>query len=732
MENSTYALLSAINDDSIQIIDITNPESPQPASHISQGTEYTHLDRPQTLKAVQIDGAAYALIASRDSDGIQIIKLEHEKTTQSSFSITSNGANSLYAKAGDTVSIQITVNDTIDASKSMVQILNLSTNVGKSGPNTINASVTIPPDGIEMYTNITASITNYLGAMLNLTENDIVGQNVFVDTISPRITVNGNAAHTVLVDTEYDDQGASASDGSPGYSASYSTSIDGTLDPSIIGSTVNYTYTADDDAAGNPGASINRTVTVVDYNPLTITSLTVSSDNFANSSYAKAGDEINITLVTDGSDVGNVTGNILGADDFAQSSSSGTIIFSKTINQSDTNGNLTFDIFVTNSSGYAASITQNDLASNIIIDTISPTTTLNGNNETAIEFGSTYEDPGATVTDASYENPQIIYSSDVVDTFTIGTYTLVYTTLADPAGNPGSSIKRIVTVSDSTPVMLNSLIINTSNTNPAYAKAGDLITVTLVANQIISSADTTIQNEVVTHTIQNDTLYANYTVQNGQEGNTTFEITAYFDSSLPLTVNGSNLNSNIYIDTEKPQLTLIGHSNITIPIDQSYTDTIANVSDNDPAYNGIASSNASKVDTANAGTYTIVYSADADAAGNIPDNITRTVTVSGFVLSIFSNNAYYDTLAKKGDLVTIQLVSDQYIGSSITSTILGRNADATSMDLVSYLQGRNANATVQDSFVDINGNITFSEVGVMRSLIYNNVFRGGWLRTDLR
>ena len=359
---------------------------------------------------------------------------------------------------------------------------------------------------------------------------------------------------------------------------------------------------------------------------------------------------------------------------------------------------------MTNSSGYATSVTQNDLTgSNIIIDTISPTITLNGNNETTIEFGSTYTDLGATVTDASYENSQIIYGSDVVDTFTIGTYTLVYTTLADPAGNPGSSITRIVTVSDSTPAMLNSLIINTSNTNPAYAKAGDLITVTLVANQIISSVDASIQNMATNNMIQGNTLYANYTVQNGQEGNTTFEITVYFDSSTPLTVNGSNLNSNIYIDTEKPQLTLIGHSDITIPIDQSYTDTIANVSDNDPAYNGIASSNASGVDTANADTYTIVYSADADAAGNIPDNITRTVTVSGFVLSIFSNNAYYDTLAKKGDLVTIQLVSDQYIGSSITSaTILGRSADATSISGNTI----SANATVQDS--DINGNITFS------------------------
>ena len=42
--------------------------------------------------------------------GIQIIKLGYDNTTQIPFSITSNNANSSYAKAGDTVSIQITVN----------------------------------------------------------------------------------------------------------------------------------------------------------------------------------------------------------------------------------------------------------------------------------------------------------------------------------------------------------------------------------------------------------------------------------------------------------------------------------------------------------------------------------------------------------------------------------------------------------------------------------------------
>ena len=38
-------------------------------------------------------------------------------------------------------------------------------------------------------------------------------------------------------------------------------------------------------------------------------------------------------------------------------------------------------------------------------------------------------------------------------------------------------------------------------------------------------------------------------------------------------------------------------------------------------------------------------------------NVTRTVTVSGFVLSfISSDNTYYDDLAKEGDLVSVKIV----------------------------------------------------------------------------
>ena len=120
-------------------------------------------------------------------------------------------------------------------------------------------------------------------------------------------------------------------------------------------------------------------------------------------------------------------------------------------------------------------------------------------------------------------------------------------------------------------------------------------------------------------------------------------------------------------------------------------------------YRWTVSLNDSGVDTTKENTYTIVYSADADNAGNIPDNVTRTVTVSGFVLSISSDNTYYDDLAKEGDLVSVKIVSDPYINSLIIgATILGRSADASSITGNTIY----ANTTVLDS--DANDNIEFS------------------------
>ena len=348
----------------------------------------------------------------------------------------------------DMISSNITSsNDTIDSSKSTAQILNLNTNVEASGPNTINASVTIPADSIEMNASITASIANYLGATLNLTESNLTGANVFVDTILPTIELIGSADYTVFVNTDYNDPNATASDGSPGYSANdYSTSKTGTLDTSIVGSTATYTYTAYDDAAGNPGASINRTVTVVNYDPLNVTSLTVSGNNSANSSsYARAGDKITIVLKTDG-DATNAINSITGAESFKDTifSNAGgnTVFLEKTITQSDTNGNLTFDILVATSTGYAVRVTQNNLTTpNIIIDTVHPLLYLYGINNTVSGLGSPYVDAGAISYDLSYGIKDVT-GTGTVTTSNVGTYYITYD-VPDFAGNPANIIRTV-------------------------------------------------------------------------------------------------------------------------------------------------------------------------------------------------------------------------------------------------------------------------------------------------
>ena len=172
----------------------------------------------------------------------------------------------------------------------------------------------------------------------------------------------------------------------------------------MVGSFELYTYIADPDAAGNLGENVTRNVTVVDYEPITVTDLIANSDNSVNGSYAKVGDEIKLTLTAD-DPIETVTGVVLGDDNFTVSQSRGDVIIRKTINQNDTNGNLTFDIFVSNSSGYAARITQNDLTSSgiIIIDTVHPLLYLTyGANNTVSYVGSSYVDAGAISYDISY------------------------------------------------------------------------------------------------------------------------------------------------------------------------------------------------------------------------------------------------------------------------------------------------------------------------------------------
>ena len=190
---------------------------------------------------------------------------------------------------------------------------------------------------------------------MTLTENDLTSSNVFIDTIPPRITPDdGPANYSIINGTENPTiRNATATDGDPNYSGNYTlTTPDGLVNADINGSVYNYTYTADNDTAGNPGDSVSRIITIIDADPITIRSLSIASNSGNN--FANEGKTITVTLETDGSDLGNFTATLLGRDIAKEDVNSGTVTFTTTVYnvaRQWSNGNAIFSITATNSSG---------------------------------------------------------------------------------------------------------------------------------------------------------------------------------------------------------------------------------------------------------------------------------------------------------------------------------------------------------------------------------------------
>ena len=97
--SSTYALVGSIIDDGIQIIDITNPATPTAVSSITDGgvdvnnNTFDELDRATGITTVQIEQSTYALVAARTDDGVQIIDITNPATPTAVSSITDGGVD---------------------------------------------------------------------------------------------------------------------------------------------------------------------------------------------------------------------------------------------------------------------------------------------------------------------------------------------------------------------------------------------------------------------------------------------------------------------------------------------------------------------------------------------------------------------------------------------------------------------------------------------------------------
>ena len=240
--------------------------------------------------------------------------------------------------------------------------------------------------------------------------------------------------------------GATATDGDPNYAGNYTITTTGNLSTTPLGSTVIFTYTAADDGAGNAGHSTTRTVTVGQPNIIHFTSLNIASSSGDN--FARATQSITVSIVTDGSELGNFTGNIFGKQ-FTSTTNGGSASFTVVATPDDPYGNATFSITLTNASGNNITIANALITdgSYVTVDTVSPTITLHDPDDVTVFTGSAaYVDPGATAYDASYGNKTIYGTGTTVNTLISGTYPLEYKAPDDDAGNTGQIVIRTVTV----------------------------------------------------------------------------------------------------------------------------------------------------------------------------------------------------------------------------------------------------------------------------------------------
>ena len=145
-----------------------------------------------------------------------------------------------------------------------------------------------------------------------------------------------------------------------------------------------------------------------------------------------------------------------------------------------------------------------------------------------------------------------------------------------------------------------------------------------------------IGRDIVKENVNSGTATFTTTVfSNDTNGNVIFSITVTNSSGNKILVTNYDITdvSFVTIDTVKPVIALVGASTVTVLQGNSYSDLGTTITDqNNPSYAGTIS--ATSIGTSSLGSKTITYSAPADAAGNVPDSITRTVTVQAKPLGL--------------------------------------------------------------------------------------------------
>ena len=263
--------------------------------------------------------------------------------------------------------------------------------------------------------------------------------------------------------------------------------------------------------------------------------LTLYSNN-SNSSLARAGDLINITLEAS-EQIYNATLEILGTE--INMTESNNIAYANiSVLQNSPNGPVTFNITAYDRAGNEFNVTQDDASANVIIDTANPalsnlTIYSNNFNTSLATLGDTLnititanEDLSSAniaLLDATYTmsitdmvaNASVIVNAAHADgkvEFNITAFDLAGNSLTV---NQAQLDSPNITIDKNVPSVAN-LTLYSNNSNSSLARAGDLINITLEASEQIYNTTLEILGTEINMTESNNIAYANISATNLQ------------------------------------------------------------------------------------------------------------------------------------------------------------------------------------------------------------------------
>ena len=474
--------------------------------------------------------------------------------------------------------------------------------------------------------------------------------------------------------------------------------------------------------------------------------LTLYSNN-SNSSLARAGDLINITLEAS-EQIYNATLEILGTE--INMTESNNIAYANiSVLQNSPNGPVTFNITAYDRAGNEFNVTQDDASANVIIDTTNPAlsnlTIYSNNHNTSlatlgdilnitITVNESLSSANITLLDSTYAmsitgmmaNASVIVNAAHADgkvEFNITAFDLAGNSLTV---NQAQLDSPNITIDKNVPSVTN-LTLYSNNSNSSLARAGDLINITLEASEQIYNATLEILGTEINMTESNNIAYANISVlQNSPNGPVTFNITAYDGTGNKFNITQDAASANVIIDTTNPALSnltiysnnsrtdyaMAGHLlNITITANEALktanvtvfgitsmmivngTTASANVTVDENSAEGVVSFNITAFDLA--GNSLTVNQTQLDSSNLTIDQTNPTLSN----LTIYSNN-HNTSLATLGDILNITITVNESL-SSANITILDATYTMSIADMVA-----NASVIVNASHAD--GKVEFN------------------------